>query len=84
MVGLEEFGSGLEVPIEVQLHLEDVNEAGKTCQQSKLDGFPSNCIFEAIREQNLHHFLCLLFLHGDSHVQFSTSLALQADVDQRE
>ncbi len=41
MVGLEEFGSGLEVPIELQLHLEYLNEAGKTYQQSKLDGFPS-------------------------------------------
>ncbi len=41
MVGLEEFGSGLEVPVELQLHLVDLDEAGKTCQQSKLDGFPS-------------------------------------------
>lgn len=41
MVGLEEFGSGIEVPVELQLHLKDLDEAGKTCQQSKLDGFPS-------------------------------------------
>lgn len=41
MVGLEEFGSGLEVPVEPRLLLEDLDEAGKTCQRSKLDGFPS-------------------------------------------
>ena len=33
-VGREEFGSGLEVPVELQLHLENLDEKGKTCQQS--------------------------------------------------
>lgn len=41
VLGLEEFGSGLEVPVELLLHLEDLDEAGKTCQQSKLDDFSS-------------------------------------------
>ena len=32
MVGLEEFGSGLEVPVEIQLYSDDLDEAGKTWQ----------------------------------------------------